>query len=228
MFSNRTHRIVAAAVAVAYIAVQSFQFYVFGALPPLDGPEAALLQGPAPLNLARALTMLLSFFGLAYLFLVVAGIGFQRRPALATAAFLGFFVFCLLEVQLRAIELFYVYLELPAQYQAATDVAVQTRILDHKATFESLQQALYFPLGLSWMAGSVLICFALGGGRFDWLAQAAFALNAVRLGLRTYDSYVLGAQFDDLYGTLYLPLVYLTFLPIGAWLVQRDDGAAIR
>src|SRR5687768_8577030 len=104
MLDSRTHRVAAAVVALAYVGVQSFQWYVFGALPPTQDAAQALLQGSHPLNLARALSMLLSFFGLAYLFLVASAIGFRRRPSAALAAFLGFFVFCLLEVVLRSIE----------------------------------------------------------------------------------------------------------------------------
>ena len=54
MFETRTHRLAAAAVAVLYIAIQSFQWFVFSQLPTPDGPAQELLQGPLPLNLARA------------------------------------------------------------------------------------------------------------------------------------------------------------------------------
>lgn len=223
MFDSWAHRIAAAIVALAYIAIQSFQWFVFSQLPVADGPAQVLLQGPLPLNLARAVLMLLSFFGLAWLFLVCCTIAFRRRPLLAMAAFLGLFVFCLLEVQLRSVELFYVYLELPERYQAAAALE-QAHILDLQSTFQSLQHALYFPLGLSWLLGSVALCMALGGHRFDWLAQFAFGLNALRLLLRMLDVYVFGGpQFDALYSTLYLPLVYLTFVPIVAWLLLRRD-----
>jgi hypothetical protein len=128
-------------------------------------------------------------------------------------------------LQLRAVELFYVFLDLPVQYLETSDTAVQASILDKKATFEAIQHAIYFPLGMSQLIASVLICFALSG-RFAWLAQAAFALNALRLGLRICDERLLGAQFDDLYGAFYLPLVYIVFAPIAAWLVlQRPDPA---
>lgn len=227
MFDSRAHRIAAAIVAIGYIAIQSFQWFVFSQLPATDGPAEALLQGPLPLNLARAVLMLLAFFGLAYLFLVCCVIAFRRRPLAAIAAFLGFFVFCLLEVQLRSVELFFVYLELPERYQAATAVE-QARILELQATFQSVQHALYFPLGLSWVLGSVALCLGLGGHRLDWLAQLAFGINALRLMLRMLDVYVFGGpHFDQLYGTLYLPLVYLTFVPVAAWLLLRRDDTDV-
>jgi hypothetical protein len=189
------------------------------------------MQGASPLNVARALTMLLSFFGLAYLFLVVCGIVHRRRPALGIAAFLGFFVFCLLEVQLRSVELFYVYLELPSRYRAATSAAEGALALQAQSTFAAVQHAVYFPLGLSWMVGSILVCAGLSTKGADRLAQWAFGLNALRLLLRMLDSYVLGLRFDALYSALYLPLVFLTFVPIAAWLFLRGDDrqtAAVR
>jgi hypothetical protein len=218
MFDTPRHRRIAAVVALIYVAVQSFQWYVFGHLPEAGDPVQQLLQGPHPLNLARATSMLLSFFGLAYLFLVACGIAWRRNPALAVLAFLGFFVFCLLEVQLRAVELFHVYLALPEQYRATTDTAEHARILAAQGSFQSVQYALYFPLGLSWLLGSVLACLALGRDRMHWLALWAFGLNAVRLFLRMIDSYLIGPKFDALYGTLYLPLVYLSFVPLAIWL----------
>lgn len=226
MFDSRPHRVAAAGVAIAYIAIQSFQWYVFSRLPTPEGPVQALLQGPSPLNVARAVLMLLSFFALAYLFLVVCAIAFRRRPLLAVAAFLGFLGFCLLEVQLRSVELFYVFLELPSRYAAAAAAAERAQLLDAHATFQAVQHALYFPLGLLWLLGSVLVCLILGGGRFDWLARFAFGLNALRLSLRMLDAYVIGPRFDELYADLYLPLVYLTFGPIVAWLLLGSDRSA--
>jgi hypothetical protein len=222
---SKPHRAVAAAVAIAYITIQSFQWFVFSQTPALKDPAQSLLQGSSPLNVARATLMLLSFFGLAYLFLVACAIAFRRKPLVAVAAFLGFFVFCMLEVQLRSVELFYIYLELPSRYEAAF-VAERARLLAVPSAFQAVQHALYFPLGLSWVLGSVLLCLSLGGGRFDWLARFAFGLNAARLLLRMLDVYVVGPRFDALYADLYLPLVYLTFGPVAAWLLLPRSKAA--
>ena len=228
MIVSKQHRIAAAAIAIVYIAIQSFQWFVFGQLPPASGPVQELLQGAAPLNLARAILMLLSFFGLIYLFLVCCAATFRRRPALSILSFLGFFTFCLFEIQLRAVELFYIYLQLPAQYQAATDAASQAWLLRIPGIFAGVQSAVYFPLGLSWLLGSVLLCFALGGGRYDWLARFAFGLNAARLALRMLDVYVLGPHFDALYSDLYLLLVFVTFVPLAAWLILQQTPEAGR
>lgn len=223
MFDGKPQRVAAAIVAVAYVAVQSFQWYVFARLPETTDAAAALLQGPDPFNIARAVAMLLSFFGLAWVFLVVCGVVRRRRPAVAVAAFLGFFVFCLLEIQLRSVELFYVYLELPGRYLAAASQDARADILAAQAAFASVQHAVYFPLGLCWTIGSLVVCFGVQGGRHDWLVRWAFGLNALRLILRQFDVYVLGSLFDELYATLYLPMVFLTFVPLAVWLLLQAD-----
>lgn len=224
MFDSRTHRVAAAVVALAYVAIQTFQWYAFAHLPEVRAPAAQLLQGPVPLNLARAVAMWLAFPGLIYLFLVTCGVVARRAPACGVAALLAFFAFCLIEIQLRSVELFYVFLQLPAQYEAAATALDQARVLQAKAAFEAVQYALYFPLGLSWLVGSVLVCVGLRGARIDWLARAAFGLNALRLLLRMVDAYLLGSRFDALYDVLYLPLVVLTFVPVAVWLVKRDPA----
>lgn len=226
MFDSRAHRVAAAVVALAYVAIQTFQWHAFAQMPQVQAPEAQLLQGPLPLNLARAVVMLLAFPGLVYLFLTTCGVVARRAPACGIAAFLAFFVFCLLEIQLRSVELFYVFLHLPAQYEAAATALEQTQALQAKAAFEAVQYALYFPLGLSWLVGSVLVCVGLGGSRIDWLARAAFGLNALRLLLRMGDAYLLGSRFDALYDALYLPLVVLTFVPVAVWLLKSDRTEA--
>lgn len=224
MFDSRTQRRAAALVALAYVGIQSFQWFVFARLPETSDAAASLLQGPHPLNLARALTMLFSFVGLAYLFLVTCAIVARRSPATAVAAGLAFLVFCVMELQLRSIELFHVFLSLPQQYLAAGTPAQQAQVLHDAAQFQAIQHALYFPLGLSWLIASVLVCWGLRGSRYDGLARWAFGLNAVRLLLRMLDVYVLGAQFDALYSTLYLPLVWLSFVPLAIWLWRRESA----
>ncbi|MEI7037838.1 hypothetical protein [Fulvimonas yonginensis] len=224
MFDSRKHRIAAAAVALAYVAIQTFQWYAFAQLPPASAPEAQLLQGPLPINLTRAVAMLLAFPALIYLFLVTCGLVARRAPACGVAALLGFLVFCVLEIQLRSVELFYVFLHLPAQYEAATSALERSGVLAAKAAFEAVQHALYFPLGLGWTIASVLVCLGLGERRIDWLARAAFGLNALRLLLRMGDTYLLGTRFDDAYTAAYLPLVFLTFVPVAAWLLLRGEG----
>ena len=217
----RHHYVAAAVVAVAYIAIQTFQWWAFATLPTPASPTEELLLGPHPLNIARAVLMLLSFFGLAYMYLVICASDIRKRPIAMVCAFLGFFVFCLLEIQLRAVELFHLYLALPEQFAAASDEVERGRILAVQSTFQSVQSALYFPLGLSQVIASLLVCVALRGERYDGWVRFAFGFNAVRLLLRMLDVYVIGPKYDALYSALYLPMVYVVFGATLVWLVLR-------
>ena len=219
----RMHWIAAAWCAVAYIAIQTFQWYAFSVMPPEGSAEASLLDGASPMNLARAISMLVAFFALAYLFLITCATNVRRAPVASVAAFLGLFVFCLLELVLRSIELFWVYLALPAQY-AAADAAGQAHVLSLQQTFYAVQGAVYFPLGLVQSIASVILAIHLRGPWSAW-ARAAFAINALRLGLRMFDAYVLGPKFDALYDVLYLPLVYVIFGGIAGWLFKGREAA---
>ena len=193
----RTHRIAAAWAAIAYIAIQSFQWYAFSVMPAEGSPEASLIAGASPINLARAVTMLSAFFFLFYLFLITCATNVRRAPIASLSAFAGLFVFCLLEVVLRSIELFWVYLALPAKL-AAADAAARADILALHDTFYAVQGAVYFPLGMVQLLASVLLAVTLRGPWSAW-ARAAFAINALRLGLRMLDVYVIGPKFDAVY-----------------------------
>jgi hypothetical protein len=61
-------RIVAAVVAIAYIAIQGFQEYVFRALGEPATPVEALAIGGHPLHIARSTAMLAAMFGLIFLY----------------------------------------------------------------------------------------------------------------------------------------------------------------
>ncbi|MUV12946.1 hypothetical protein [Noviluteimonas gilva] len=220
---SQSHRKAAAWAAIAYIAIQSFQWYAFSVMPAEGTPEASLLAGASTINLARAMTMLSAFFFLFYLFLITCATNVRRAPIASIAAFVGLFVFCLLEVVLRSIELFWVYLALPAKF-AAADVAGRADILALHETFYAVQGAVYFPLGLVQLIASVLLAATLRGPWSVW-ARAAFAINALRLGLRMLDVYVIGPKFDAVYDVLYLPLVYVVFGGIAVWLWKGRETA---
>jgi hypothetical protein len=83
---------------------------------------------------------------------------------------------------------------------------------------------VYFPLGLVQLTASILLAVTLRGPWSTW-ARAAFAINALRLGLRMLDVYVIGPKFDAVYDVLYLPLVYVIFGGIAVWLWKGRDAA---
>ena len=223
MLDTRAHRLSAAAMAILYVAIQTFQSFVFWQLPVPDGAVQALLQGPIPLNVARAASMLLSFFGLAYMFLVVCAAHYRRNPMLAVGAFLGFFVFCLLEVVLRSVELFHVQLHLPEVYAAATTDAGRDQVLASLSAFQSVQLALYFPLMLAQALASLALCLWARGGQGDLLLRVVMGINAARLFTRMCGLYLHVPWFDAVNESLYLVLVYVIYGGIAAWLVMRRD-----
>jgi hypothetical protein len=137
-----TARRVAGALVVAYILIQIFQDIVFRVLPEPTDVAAALAQGSHPLNLARAALLLVSFFGLAYAFIVI---GLASPGPSSMFAVFGLLLFCGLEIGLRSVELFYVFLQHPAA--------------DIVAIFTSVQTALYFPLLLGQTLASAACSF---------------------------------------------------------------------
>lgn len=212
------HRRAAAIVSMLYILVQAFQSYVFAQLPVPAGPAQELLLGAAPLNVARALLMLLSFFAQAYLFLVVCVLAFRRAPLAAVAAYLGFFAYCLIEVLLRSVELFHGQLASPELYQAASSHDAQVQVLMQLSVFQSVQRALYFPLMLAQALGSLVLACCLGGGRLGWLASCAFGLNTVRLSLRMFGMYLMPTPLDPLLDRWFLAFVVAIFGSLALWL----------
>lgn len=223
MLDTRSHRRFAAALAVLYVAIQTFQSFVFSQLPVPEGPLQELLQGPLPINVARAALMLLSFFGLAHVFLVVCATQYRRNPLLAISAFLGFFVFCLLEIGLRSVELFHVQLQLPDLYAAATSDAAREHVLASMAGFQSVQLALYFPLMLAQALASLALCLGFRGGQGQLLLRVVMGINAARLLTRMCGLYLHVPWFDAINEALYLPLVYVVYGGIAAWLFMRRD-----
>jgi len=209
----------AAIVAIVYIAIQGFQEYVFRALPEPATPSEALIAGAHPLHLARSTAMLAAMFGLIFLYAVVSLQRARERPVLAGFTFLAFFLFGLLEIGLRSVELIWTQLELPAAYARAADPA----ILDQVAMFEAVQHALYLPLGFAVLVGSVLAVWLFESGRkLDRIAQAVFALNAARTAARHLTVYAGVPLFPThAYEHAYFALVVAFYAPLAYWLWRR-------
>lgn len=220
MITSKRARLIAAIIAFAYILIQSFQSYVFSVLPPTNSPTDEFLQGSLSINLWRATLLLLSFWGLMYVFLVVCVQNLKRNFTAAVFAFLGFFIFCLLEVCLRSVELFYFQIHLSAVYQQIVNAAEQKAITDLVANFQSVQLALYFPLMLSQTIGSVVLAVTFERSlRLNYLIVFAFALNGLRLVARIFGMFLHINWFDSFSNDLYLPFVFVIFGLIGIWLL---------
>jgi hypothetical protein len=90
---------------IAYLVAQTFQQYVFAVLPPPTDEIARWRMALEPLNQARALLLLLSFFALAVAFIVICSWKGQKAPTRAAAACVFLLMFCFFEISYRSVEL---------------------------------------------------------------------------------------------------------------------------
>lgn len=219
--TRKPFRVAAAVVAIVYIAIQGFQEYVFRTVGEAATPAESLALGAHPLQIARSLAMLAAMFGLIFLYGAICLQKARERPVLAGFTFLSFLLFGFLEIGLRSVELFWTQIALPAAYARAPDPA----ILDRVAMFESVQQALYVPLGFAVLLGSVLGAWLFAGGRrLDRVIQAVFVFNALRNASRMLTVYAGLPLFPAAaYNAAYYAMVLVFYAPVAYWLIRRDD-----
>jgi hypothetical protein len=220
----------AGVVCILYILVQSFQWWVFAQAPsPAPTPLEDFLFNAQPLNLLRSWLMLFSMFGLFYVFFVLCLSIYETHKASSLLALVGFFVFFLLEIILRSIELFYTQVHLPTAYAATTDPAHRAQILSYVAQFQQAQVALYFPLGLSQTVGSFIIAAVYPTSpRYHYAIKAVMVFNGLRLFLRMLSNYGgINAFPTYWYELLYLPMVYITFGVMAAWFFRSSANISI-
>lgn len=219
--TTRKAWLTAAIFCIAYILIQSFQEYVFRTIPPPKDPTEELLQGRLPLHIWRSALLLLSFFPLLYVFLVIVLSNFRGNPILFSTAFIGLFIFCFLEISIRSVELFYIQIQLPDALLAAKDAAVRNSILDRFSLFQSIQQALYFPLMLAQAISSFILAIAFSRKPpSNWMIKTAFAINAFRLAGRIIAMTFHVSWFNSFSGSLYLPFVVIIFGLMTVWLLK--------
>ena len=199
-------------ICITYILIQSFQWWVFSHAPQEENPVAEFLFDATPLSVIRSWLMLLAMFGLMYVHAVIS-MTFSATARIASFVAIGsFFTFFLLEVALRAVELFHIQIQLPIEYVSATEQA-KDGIIAYVTRLRQIQMALYFPLGMSLMIGSFMIgAFVPSDRKLNWLVKAAFYFNALRILLRSATTYFgLNLFPGTLYNSLYLPMVVVVF-----------------
>jgi hypothetical protein len=220
----RAFRTAAGGLVLGYVAVQAFQAHVFGTFPAPASAAEELLQGAAPLHVARSSLMLVWMFALIFISWVICAQGMRRRPILAGAAFLGFFMFGLFEVALRSVELFWTQIQLPAAYLKTEDPALRAAILDKVATFQSIQHALYFPLMFAPWLGSIGVFFLFPGTpRIHWALKAGMAIAIIRTAVRLLAYAGIELMSLAFYEKIYFLLVVVEFLPKAYWLFRVGD-----
>ena len=218
--TSKQLRVAAAVVALAYLAVQAFQECVFRAVGEPATPAEALVLGGHPLHVVRSTAMLAAMFALIFLYGAICLQRAKDRPVLAGFTFLSFLLFGFLEIGLRSVELFWTQLELGPAYAHKPDPA----LLDQVGVFEAVQHALYVPLGLSVLIGSVLGAWLFATGRkIDRVIQVVFVLNVVRNATRMLTVYVVWQLFPEAaYNAAYLPMVIAFYAAVAYWLLRRD------
>jgi hypothetical protein len=216
-------KMAAAIIALIYILVQTFQWWVFEKVPEIGNVIIDFQNGGNKLNIYRSWLMLLSMFGLLFLFFTICFEDFTQQKGWRILAFSGFFIFCFLELFIRSIELFFVQGYLVDTYAAANS-ADREAIIKTVTSIQQVWWALYFPLGLSQLLGSVILAgLYLKSIEIDRLIKVVFIINSCRLFLRMLDSYlhidILGIS-ALLNNELYLPSVIIMFGLKAVWLIK--------
>ncbi|OQP58350.1 hypothetical protein [Niastella populi] len=219
-------RVVAAVIALIYVAIQTFQWYVFEQFNPPASAAEELQQGNHPLHLVRSSLMLAAMFMLLYVRYVICFIAGMYNRFWANLAFICYFTFFMLEVLLRSTELFYLQLHLPQKARGA-DAHELKGIIDQFQTFQTIQSALYFPLIVSATISYAILFFLFWSvkQKVNLIIKAVLAIDLLRSFWRLSGDYF-NVQWlqGDLYSTIYLPMVIITFGPISIWLLKFKDG----
>lgn len=211
----------AACIALAYILIQSFQWYVFAQFPVAANVQEELMQGNHTLHITRSWLMLLSMFGLMIVNITICYIASKINIFWSVIAMIGFLTFFLLEISLRSVELFYTQLYLPQQALNATTTAMEG-ILDKFSTFTQIQQALYFPLIFSTTISYVVLFFLFPSAeKIHRIIKLVMGINILRSVWRISADFLhISWLQGSLYNTLYLPLVVLLFGLTAWWLLK--------
>lgn len=223
-------RVTAAVIALIYIAIQTFQWYVFEQFNMPASAAEELQQGNHPLHLVRSSLMLAAMFLLLYVRYVICFLAGIYNRFWANLAFICYFIFFMLEVLLRSTEMFYAQLYLPKKALAVNANEVD-RIIDQFQTFQTIQSALYFPLILSATISYAILFFLFLSikQKVNWIIRSVLAIDLLRSFWRLSSDYFNVKWLQgDLYSTIYLPMVIITFGPISIWLLKLKDEQYVK
>ena len=225
-----TIRNTAACIALAYILIQTWQWYVYAQFSTAANVQEEMMQGHHILHVSRSWLMLIAIFAMTILNIAICYIASYISRFWAWVAFMGYFSFFMLEIILRSVELFYIQLQLPQEALKA-DTASLPSITDKFTLFYSIQHAMYFPLIFSTLISYVTLFFLFP------VKPKVFVIIKIVMGANILRSFWrLGADFlgikwlqGNLYNDLYLPMVVLLFGLTMWWLlrIKEDDLAKI-
>ncbi|NML20706.1 hypothetical protein HHL16_07465 [Pseudoflavitalea sp. G-6-1-2] len=216
---------VAAFIALAYILIQTWQWYVYEQFGAPANTQEEMMQGHHILHVSRSWLMLIAIFAMMILNIAICYVASNISRFWAWVAFVGYFAFFMLEIALRSVELFYVQLQLPAEALKADATALQG-ITEKFSTFYSIQHAMYFPLIFSTTIAYVTLFFLFPS------KPKVFMIIKIVMGLNVLRSlWRIGADFlgikwlqGSLYNDLYLPLVVLLYGLTAWWLFRLKEN----
>jgi hypothetical protein len=209
---------------VAYLLAQIFQQYVFLTLPTPSNPVEAIARATTFLDQTRSLLILSSFFGLTVSFTFICRQKMKSAPKPATVALIFLILFCFLEITYRSIELFAVHQTWASQFVNATDEFEKGRLLDKITTFNTIVRAVYFPLLLSQMVGSLfLLATTFAGAQGDKYLRASMAVNSLRLAARLGGGYLGISWLEPFNNQLYFPSITLVLVLLIIYCFKSED-----
>jgi len=160
MLSPRAYTFLIAAFSF-YLITQIFQQYVllFGPLESIAGLDQSIVVSQHPLNKVRHISIYASMFVMVPAYILLGLHYYKRNKVISIVAITFFLFFCFFEIGYRSIYIFQVLMVWGKEYALAIP-ANRILLLPRFQYFFGTVEAIYFPLLLSLMVGSLclLIC----------------------------------------------------------------------
>jgi len=220
---------VAAVCSLVFAAVMLLQEWLFRLIPTATTREHAFAIEISPINRAHAWTVFLSFFCVVVAYSAIAAKRFERSPALSGLGGVFCFLFTLVELLYRSIELFAVNGRWIPKYLGETDVETKALLGAQIGAFGDIVFALYFVLLSAHLIGSVAYSMVTWSGKgMERLVSILFAINGSRLLLRLIGGYAGQAWLEGINRAIYSPIVVILFVVVGVWLWRDEYGDGSR
>lgn len=158
--------------------------------------------------------------------LAIAGVKKEATPGLATVGFFAFFIACIMELIVRAIEIFAVNYNWAAAYVAeGTEEAVRTAAWTNMFGFYDIKYALFFIVFVAFVIGLFLYFLATWKGTGNEKGSSIFFLLTA-IGMLLFLIGIYGMQAWLLAIMIWIvPILWaILYFIVGAWLWQK--GAA--
>ncbi|SEW45988.1 hypothetical protein SAMN05428988_6201 [Chitinophaga sp. YR573] len=204
--------------------VQIFEWYVYEEFAPLNNTlEADLSLSGHPFYHLSSFLMLLSFFALLYPFVVICIHNFTASPVASMMAFLGLFIFCLFQIYLLSIQVFYMQMGLSWFLIQTNGPGVHEHGVVEHLRYQELRMSLYFPLIFSQLIASVILAFTIKvKAKTDMLLKYAFGINALYLAWYLIKMYRSLFYFGDFYSGIYSPVTIIVYFLLLVWFIVNS------